>query len=127
MKKLPEIIKVEHEKAAQKKWRLANPNYYKKWSKDNAERAKNYYYHTMYRMTFEDYRKMVQAQGGLCAICEKKPFDTGGPNGQLHVDHKHGGSVRGLLCWRCNRALGMFGDDALRIFRAAQYVDNYNA
>lgn len=78
-----------------------------------------------YGISLEVYTRMFQAQGGLCAICEK-PATSG--NGKcLQVDHSHStGEVRALLCAHCNRALGAFGDDAQRLNRAAQYLDNYN-
>lgn len=48
-----------------------------------------------------DYERMLEAQGGGCAICETKPKTR-----RLHVDHDHRtGRVRGLLCFRCNRFL----------------------
>lgn len=66
----------------------------------------------MYGLTLEQYEAMIEAQGGKCAICGKhmeKP----------HVDHDHmTGEVRGLLCRRCNLALGIFGED-ISILRAA--------
>lgn len=49
----------------------------------------------------EDYARMLAAQGGGCAICGAPPKTR-----RLHVDHDHRtGAVRGLLCYRCNRAL----------------------
>lgn len=47
------------------------------------------------------YTALLEAQDGHCAICPNTPKTR-----RLHVDHDHAtGSVRGLLCHRCNRAL----------------------
>ena len=49
----------------------------------------------------DDYARLLEAQGGGCAICGATPKTR-----RLHVDHDHAtGMVRGLLCHRCNRAL----------------------
>lgn len=57
-----------------------------------------------YKITSSDYETLLAVQNGLCAIC-------GGStqNKKLAVDHSHiDGSVRGLLCLRCNTKLGWF-------------------
>jgi hypothetical protein len=52
-------------------------------------------------VTDDEYARMLAAQGGGCAICGATPKTR-----RLHVDHDHKtGTVRGLLCHRCNRAL----------------------
>ncbi len=52
-------------------------------------------------VTDADYERLLTAQGGHCALCPTKPKSR-----RLHVDHDHAtGKVRGLLCYRCNRAL----------------------
>jgi hypothetical protein len=73
-------------------------------------------------ITVEDYDRMLAEQGGGCAICGSK---TSGRKGHLHfyVDHDHKtGAIRGLLCFRCNAALGLFKDSPLFLIRAAQYL-----
>jgi hypothetical protein len=70
----------------------------------------------------EDYYQMLEDQGGGCAIC--KVTMPGGRKGKFAVDHNHDtGEVRGLLCGRCNRALGMFDDkvDVLKV--AIRYLE----
>jgi hypothetical protein len=50
------------------------------------------------------YREMLKAQGGRCAICGRVPGEK-----DLAVDHDHvTGSLRGLLCYNCNVMLGAF-------------------
>jgi len=53
------------------------------------------------RVSDDEYEGMLAEQGGVCAICGNPPKVK-----RLHVDHDHRtGAVRGLLCFRCNRAL----------------------
>lgn len=54
-----------------------------------------------YGLTREDYDALLEAQGGKCAICRRRPKSK-----RLAVDHDHKtGAVRGLLCSRCNHDL----------------------
>jgi len=42
----------------------------------------------------------------------------------LAVDHDHAtGSIRGLLCLRCNFAIGAMDDDPGRMLAAARYAE----
>lgn len=72
----------------------------------------------LYGLTKDEYLLISRAQGDVCAICGRT--DTGRA---LVVDHDHEtGKVRGLLCLKCNRAIGLIGDDADMLNRASQYV-----
>ena len=52
-------------------------------------------------VTDDEYARLLEAQGGGCAICGNTPKTR-----RLDVDHDHKtGKVRGLLCHRCNRSL----------------------
>jgi hypothetical protein len=64
------------------------------------------------------YDELLAAQGGGCAICGRRPSDRR----KLDLDHDHKLMViRGLLCFRCNRALPFWmTPDWLR--RAADYI-----
>lgn len=65
-----------------------------------------------------EYQEMLDRQGGVCAICGKRPVTI-----RLAVDHDHEtGRVRGLLCRRCNRALGLWEADEQRMLRLIDYV-----
>ena len=69
-----------------------------------------------YGMTNAEFQAMVDAQGGLCAICVERPA--------VHVDHDHKtGQVRGVLCFPCNAALGQFRDRTDLLARAASYLE----
>jgi len=58
-----------------------------------------------YGISVEQYEAMLKQQSGCCAICKKAPGENA--RGRLHVDHCHKtGKIRGLLCVKCNMALG---------------------
>lgn len=66
-----------------------------------------------YGLSLDDYDSMLKAQAGRCAICRREEIGGRGILRKLAVDHCHlTGCVRGLLCNRCNAALGMVRDDA---------------
>lgn len=68
------------------------------------------------------YDAMLDAQGGVCAICEERCKS----GKSLAVDHDHTtGAIRGLLCANCNRAVGMMADSPLRLRRAAHYLETH--
>ena len=84
-----------------------------------AEVGRKYHLKKNYGLSVERYDEMLDAQGGVCAICGAPPRD----DISLHVDHDHAtGAIRGLTCFRCNNALGDLGDDADRLLRAIEYL-----
>ena len=78
-----------------------------------------------YGITLEQYNQMLDAQGGVCAIC-KKPETAKGNHGtarELAVDHCHDtGKVRGLLCSQCNTAIGKLTLADGTLESASQYL-----
>lgn len=79
-----------------------------------------------YGITPGEYDRMYDEQDGLCAIClsQRSRLGTGASRGDvLCVDHDHeSGRVRGLLCQRCNRAIGLLGDDHDVLLSAIDYL-----
>jgi hypothetical protein len=63
-------------------------------------------------------------QNGVCAICGAK--EAGG-RGQFHADHNHTTETpRGVLCHRCNIALGHFRDNPEILQAAIEYLKKYS-
>lgn len=88
---------------------------------------KDIIYRHMFNLSLDDYNEMFADQGGRCAICGDPPSDARA----LAVDHDHsccsgkrscGGCVRGLLCIRCNTALGAFRDNPKYLEAALAYL-----
>ena len=76
-------------------------------------------------MSDVEYERLLGLQGGVCAICgkEEMSFGRNGEIKKLAKDHCHiTGEWRGLLCGKCNKALGLFGDDPVILQRAMKYV-----
>ncbi len=119
-----------------RKWRLANPE--KAAAQAERERQRRaeerstpegrarvakanlrQWLRSQYGMTVAEYEVLVREQGGVCQVC-RKPCRR---HARLSVDHCHEtGAIRGLLCDRCNKVLGMVEDSADLLEGLAQYV-----
>ena len=74
-----------------------------------------------YGITLEEYQFQYKKQKGVCKICKQK--QKGVRYKWLSVDHNHKtGKVRGLLCWHCNKALGLFQDNIKNLKAAIRYL-----
>ena len=62
---------------------------------------------------------MLARQGGVCAVCRQPPK----ADESFHVDHHdERGGIRGVLCVRCNNALGQLREDVEIAQRALDYL-----
>lgn len=111
--------------ARAQQWAKENPERRRAWearyaaSGKKAQNDRRSYLKRTYGITLDEYDALLAAQGGVCAICERPPRD----DISLHLDHDHTtGEQRGLLCFKCNNALGDFDDDAERLLRAYVYL-----
>ena len=92
------------------------------WYHRNKDRERNRLFLTRYGITLEEFNRMAEEQGGLCAICHGPPNGHGG----LHVDHDHRlNKVRSLLCFSCNAAIGMLHENAELLRAAADYLESW--
>lgn len=92
------------------------------WNKNARDQSKNRQYQLKFKygMLPGDFEKLVDGQGGVCAMCKQPPSSSG-----FVVDHCHDtGRVRGLLHPRCNTALGYFGDSITELETAISYLSN---
>lgn len=100
------------------------PNGSPQWNQ--REYKREYRLQLDYGLSHDDLLAMLEAQEYLCAICgtrlanEEDYRDKRG----FVVDHVHGTrAVRGLLCQRCNKAIGFFRDDPCLLRAAIAYLE----
>lgn len=101
--------------------RLCLKSYHKEWSDNNREhvrfQARTKILESRYGLNHNDLEFMKKAQEYKCLICKDDITE------KSHVDHNHDtGSVRGLLCGSCNRALGYLKDNPNIVLNAYQYL-----
>lgn len=108
-----------------KRWRDRNPEKFEAWKQRNrdenrqrlSELNRQGHLRRKYGLTVDDYEFLRVAQGDACAICGNPD-----PSG-LHVDHHHeSGLIRGLLCGKCNKAIGLLKEDPALFDAASSYL-----
>jgi hypothetical protein len=79
-----------------------------------------------YGITEQEYGILLLKQKGVCAICGNAETKTlHGVKNPLSVDHCHNtNQVRGLLCGKCNTAIGLLNDDIAMLSKAIAYLAN---
>lgn len=94
-------------------------------SQTDGSKRRDSYLRRTYGLGLEDYNRILEDQGGGCAVCGKTPEEEGR---NLAVDHDHDtGAVRGILCTACNHRLvgrhrrGL--ESHVRLRSAADYLD----
>jgi len=110
--------------------------YQKRYNELNKDKAKVYYYQhkdgiycRVYKITVDEYNRMVEAQGGVCAVCHQETRYKSHARSRrgLVIDHDHAtGKVRGLLCVGCNLALGYLDDKPELCERLLSYMRKHS-
>jgi hypothetical protein len=91
---------------------------FKKYKRDRKHHLKK-----KFGITMIDYENMLILQLSGCSICGRTIMETGKP---LGIDHNHQtGTVRGLLCNKCNRGLGFLNDDTELLLKAIKYLNKW--
>jgi len=113
-------------------WREKNREHHNKQAKESHQRnkhkhigeARKQHLRRHYGITEAFYNELNNKQNGVCKICGNDPKIQGKSkmNKILHIDHDHKLNViRGLLCSRCNGALGWYEKYRKEINK---YLDN---
>lgn len=87
-----------------------------------------------YGLTLEAWQAILEAQGGVCAVCERLPKSR-----RLCIDHEHrprwkqkppeerAKAVRGLLCWTCNFYYAGRGITIAKALAVARYLEAHSS
>ena len=76
------------------------------------------------KVSFAEVYEAYKVHDGKCAICGS----TRESKRNLALDHDHKTlKVRGILCMRCNAALGMFDDDPDKLKKAIAYLEKHSS
>jgi len=102
--------------------------------KINSARRKKYHlntgpvreqgYRRKYKIDIKEYDILFENQKGCCAICglHQSMFER-----RFDIDHNHETmKIRGLLCIRCNRGIGLMQDSVEILMKAVNYLKNKN-
>ena len=96
----------------------------KDWYKKNKNKVRNNALLRNYGITLDNYNDMFMNQRGCCAICGKHQAES---TLSLSVDHSHkSGEIRGLLCGKCNHALGNVNEDTDILLSMVDYLNGHN-
>lgn len=107
----------------------ANPDKYREYLRlqyhkhrdQNILRSRLGHLRRQYGISQEEYGTMFRQQNGACALCSNPPSSRR----RLCVDHDHKtGRTRGLLCIRCNTAVGYI--ESAWFPRATEYLRQHH-
>ena len=105
---------------------------HRRWTEENPDRVREYREKDSWTLakrcarrgiTPEELVDRFERQECCCAICKQsiKLMDSA-------IDHNHDtGEFRGVLCKKCNRALGMFGDSISILKSATHYLLDFGS
>jgi hypothetical protein len=118
-----------------KEWHAKHPEYAKEYASSHKEKRRESRWRfqgvDMSEWNHDSFLKMFTSQDGKCLGCSidiaknKNELDK---NKRLAcVDHDHKtGKVRGLLCDKCNKAVGLLGDNPKTLCRLVDYLESHN-
>ena len=100
--------------------------YMRDFRKRNPDACKRSDLKKRFGISLETFNEMKQIQNHVCAICGNPETAIDHRTKKLRdlaVDHCHTtGNIRGLLCTRCNTAIGLLQDDVDLLAKAISYL-----
>ena len=101
--------------------RLADIERVKGYKRKTFRSRQNTHLKWAYGIDLAAYEALLHKQGGVCAICQKPEVKKNAT--RLCIDHNHQtGEIRGLLCHKCNSAIGKLGDSPALVAAALRYL-----
>jgi len=100
--------------------------YMREFRKKNPDACKRSDLKKRFGISLETFNAMKEKQQHCCAICGQPETAIDHRTKKLRdlaVDHNHNtGEIRGLLCTRCNTAIGLLQDDIDLLAKAISYL-----
>lgn len=118
------------EKIRCEKDKIRRKPYFKEYNKMNNEknnlRNRASRIKQVYGITQDEYNDLLKLQNNVCKICgNEELLKRNNITINFSIDHCHKtGKVRGLLCSKCNMALGLLKDDIKILESAITYLNN---
>ncbi len=98
-------------------------SYYKDHEKTKRKHRESKFMY-QYGLTPDGLRELFESCGGCCGICGRKLALGGTRLDSARVDHDHvTGHIRGILCTKCNTAIGVLGDSIEGLRKAIFYLE----
>lgn len=83
---------------------------------NNPDKYRDLHYKKKYKSSIKEFMDILDSQGGMCAICKTYQH-------KMCMDHCHETmKIRGILCDRCNRGIGLLKDDPNVLLSAYDYL-----
>lgn len=99
----------------------------RKYRNENPEKIRDTKLKQAYGVGVDYYNAKLKEQGGVCAGCKKNVKTIWrGKIVRMALDHDHiNDRPRGVLCIKCNRALGLLEEDKQIISNLVRYINKY--
>ena len=98
-----------------------------KYRNENPEKIRDIKLRQAYGVGIDYFNAKLKEQGGVCAGC-KRDVKTiwRGKQVAMALDHNHETKqVRGVLCIKCNRALGLLEENEQSFLNLIDYINKY--
>lgn len=117
----------EIRKAYYNKNRIRRLEYVKKYRDENPEKIRDAKLKQAYGVGTSYYDAKLKEQGGVCAGCKRNVKHVWrGKEINMALDHNHAtDEPRGVLCIKCNRALGLLEENTQTFLHLIDYINKY--